>query len=210
MKISNNGVEFIKRHEGCLLVAYKDSTGIITIGYGHTGNLLNGLSIKINSQITQQEADELLKRDIESFEHSVNQHMKVFINAGALNQNQFDALVSFTFNCGSGNLKKLISNRSITEIGNALPLYNKAGGQVLAGLVNRRRAEKELFFTPCKENEKCVNTLNDNRKATLHSVADTLKRCHEMLYDDATPDFEFGNMANTLNTCADILRKRND
>ena len=68
------------------------------------------------------------------------------------NQNQFDALVSFTFNCGARNLARLISDRSNDQIGEALLLYNKAGGKILNGLVRRRRAERDLY---CGSLEEC-------------------------------------------------------
>ena len=77
-----------------------------------------------------------------------------------MNQNQFDALVSFSFNCGIGNLQTLVKNRSLNEIGEALLLYNKADGKVLQGLVNRRKKERELFFTPANTIEKPVEAVS--------------------------------------------------
>lgn len=96
--------------------------------------------------ITQTQADEYLKMDCFSAEKAVNS----FDNIYHWNQNQFDALVSFTFNCGRGNLNKLLQNgtRTIREISAMIPAYNKSGGVVLQGLVNRRAAEKELFDKP--------------------------------------------------------------
>lgn len=139
LSISNNGLALIKRFEGCRLTAYKDSIGVPTIGYGHT----NG--VKMGQTITQDQADAFLKSDCASAEKSVNSYSKY-----NWNQNQFDALVSFTFNCGSGNLKTLLNNgqRTISEVSAKITAYNKAGGKVLQGLVNRRAAEKELFDKP--------------------------------------------------------------
>lgn len=137
LSISNNGLNLIKKFEGCKLTAYKDSIGVPTIGYGHT----NG--VKIGQTITQTQADNFLRADCSKAENAVNSYMSKY----NWNQNQFDALVSFTFNCGSGNLKTLLNNgqRTIAEISGKITAYNKSGGKVLQGLVNRRNAEKELF-----------------------------------------------------------------
>ncbi len=140
LSISNNGLSLIKRFEGCRLTAYQDSIGIWTIGYGHTSGVAKGQTI------TQIQADRYLKADCANAEKAVNKYQSKY----HWNQNQFDSLVSFTFNCGSGNLKKLLNNgqRTIAQISAKIPAYNKAGGKVLRGLVNRRAAEKELFDRP--------------------------------------------------------------
>ena len=139
MKTSSAGIELIKSFEGCHLTAYLCPALVWTIGYGHTAGVSEGM------KITQTQADAFLKADLEKYE-------KYVTNTGlVLNQNQFDALVSFTYNCGNGNLKKLIKNRSLGEIAEAILLYNKSNGTVLAGLVRRRQAERALFL---KEEEK--------------------------------------------------------
>lgn len=137
LSISNTGLELIKRFEGCRLKAYQDSVGVWTIGYGHTAGVCKG------QVITQVQADAYLKSDCVN----AGKHVNNYDNIYHWNQNQFDALVSFTFNCGSGNLKALLNNgqRTIAEISAKITAYNKAGGKVLQGLVNRRNAEKELF-----------------------------------------------------------------
>ena len=141
MKISQTGLNLIKQFEGCHLTAYKDPVGIPTIGYGHTKG------VKLGQKITQAQADEYLKQDIASSEKAVSKYKYDY------NQNQFDALVSFTFNCGAANLKKITDNgnRTLAQISARLPNYNKASGKVLAGLTRRRAAEKALFDTPVKE-----------------------------------------------------------
>lgn len=135
MNISDKGIHLIKKFEGCVLHAYDDSTGVWTIGYGHTYGVQKG------QWITQSQAEKYLKNDLKIYETGV---LKTGLK---LNQNQFDALVSFTYNCGIGNLNTLIKNRNINQIGQCIVLYNKAGGRVLQGLINRRREEKALFFT---------------------------------------------------------------
>ena len=121
------------------MTAYKDSVGIPTIGYGHTKG------VKLGQKITQAQANEYLRQDVASAEKAVSKYKYSY------NQNQFDALVSFTFNCGAGNLKKITNSgtRTLAQISARLPNYNKAGGKVLTGLVRRRAAEKKLFDTPC-------------------------------------------------------------
>ena len=136
MKISENGLNLIKSFESCKLKAYKcvSTEKYYTIGWGHYG-----ADVKADMVITQEQADSMLISDVAKYEKYVN------ATGLELNQNQFDALVSFTYNCGNGNLKKLINNRTLPEISNALLLYNKSGGKVLAGLTRRRKAEKMLF-----------------------------------------------------------------
>lgn len=136
MKISSKGLAIIKKHEGCRLKAYKCPAGKWTIGYGHTAG------VKAGQTITQAQADAYLKQDVAWAEKAVNNLKKGF------NQNQFDALVSFAYNCGSGNLVALCKNRDIATIGEKIVLYNKANGKVLGGLTKRRLEEQALYKTP--------------------------------------------------------------
>ena len=142
MKTSSKGVSLIKQFEGCRLKAYKCAAGVWTIGYGHTAGVKDG------DTITQETAEAYLRNDLAIYEKAVEKYDAIY----HFNQNQFDALVSFTYNCGSGNLKNLTQSgkRTITQISTIIPFYCKAGGVVLRGLVRRRAAEKELFDTPIK------------------------------------------------------------
>ena len=142
MKTSSKGVSLIKSFEGCRLKAYKCPAGVWTIGYGHTAGVKEG------DTITQETADAYLRNDLEKNEKAVLNYDSIY----HFNQNQFDALVSFTYNCGVKNLKNLTQSgkRTLSQISIKLPLYNKAGGVVLRGLQRRRAAEKELFDTPIK------------------------------------------------------------
>lgn len=143
MKTSKNGIELIKRFEGCRLKAYKAvaSEKYYTIGYGHYG-----YDVKQNMSITIDQAESLLAQDLMKYESVVNTHM--VLHYPDMNQNQFDALVSFTYNCGISNLYKLTASgvRNYKVIADKILLYNKAGGKVLKGLVNRRKAERDLFL----------------------------------------------------------------
>ena len=138
MKISNKGLELIKRFEGCRLASYKDSGGVWTIGYGHTKGVTAGQTI------TQAQADAFLVEDCGKAESAVNKYMSKY----NFNQNQYDALVSFAFNIG--NIKQLTADgtRTIAQISEKIPAYCNCAGKKLQGLVNRRAAEKELFDTP--------------------------------------------------------------
>lgn len=139
-KTSQAGVNLIKSFEGCRLTAYQDSAGVWTIGYGHTSGVKKGMTI------TEAQAEAYLKGDLGTAENAVNGKVTYSIK-----QNQFDALVSFTYNVGSGNfgsstLLKKLNQGDITGAANEFDKWNKAGGQVLEGLVRRRAAEKAMFL----------------------------------------------------------------
>ena len=138
MKISDNGLALLRQFEGCRLTAYKCPAGVWTIGYGHTGTV-DGVKIGKGMKITKDKATELLRSDCARFEAHVSKYVGY-----QWNQNEFDALVSFTYNVGS--IAQLTANgkRSRAEIAGAMLRYNKAGGKVLAGLTRRRQAEREL------------------------------------------------------------------
>ena len=145
MKTSSKGVSLIKQFEGCRLKAYKCPAGVWTIGYGHTAGVKEG------DIITQETAESYLRNDLVTYEKAVMNYDGIY----HFNQNQFDALVSFTYNCGAGNLKNLTQSgkRTIAQISDKLLLYNKAGGVTLLGLQRRRAAEKVLFDTPIKSDK---------------------------------------------------------
>ena len=137
MRIGQKGEELIKFFEGLYLEAYKCPAGVWTIGWGHTAGVKQG------DKITKQQAQELFEKDMKIYEGHVNRIVNL-----PLNQNQFDALVSFCYNCGQGNLQKLVKNRNLDQIAAAMLLFNKANGKVLKGLVTRRQMEQKLFLTP--------------------------------------------------------------
>lgn len=142
MKISQKGVDLVKFFEGLELKAYKDSVGVWTWGYGSTGPHVTPCKVG-----TKEEAEKLLKKDLERFEKGVSDLVKV-----ALNQNQFDALVSFSFNLGLGNLKsstllKKLNAKDYIGASKEFERWNRAGGKVLTGLTRRRIAERDLFLS---------------------------------------------------------------
>ena len=139
MNISQEGLSLIKKFEGCKLEAYKCAANVWTIGYGSTKGVKEGM------EISQERAEMLLLEDVEMFENSVNKLVEV-----SLEQNQFDALVSWTFNLGSTNLKnstllKVLNDKDYEGVPAQIKRWNKAGGKVLQGLIRRREAEALLF-----------------------------------------------------------------
>ena len=139
MNISQEGLSLIKKFEGCELEAYKCAANVWTIGYGSTDGVKEGM------EISQERAEMLLLEDVEVFEESVNKLVEV-----PLEQNQFDALVSWTFNLGSTNLKnstllKVLNDKDYEGVPAQIKRWNKAGGKVLQGLIRRREAEALLF-----------------------------------------------------------------
>lgn len=140
MNISQKGIDLIKNFEGLQLKSYKCPAGVWTIGYGTTRGVKQGQSI------TQKEAEELLKRDLRYFELRVDKLVTV-----PLTQGQYDALVSFTYNLGEGNLKsstllKKLNSKDYEGAALEFPKWNRAAGKVLNGLIKRRAAEQKMFM----------------------------------------------------------------
>ena len=139
MKISEEGKALIKKFEGCELESYRCSADVSTIGFGHTKGVSDGDSC------TQDEADQMLTEDLEEFEGYVDKLVTV-----DLEQNQFDALVAWTFNLGPTHLKwstmlEVLNEGKKSEVPFQMKRWNKAGGNVLQGLVRRREAEALLW-----------------------------------------------------------------
>lgn len=139
MQTSERGVELIKHFEGCRLEAYLCPAGIWTIGYGHT------LDVKEGDRVDQEAAEAFLIEDLEEFEDHVQRLVEV-----DLSQDQFDALVSWTFNLGYGNLAAStllakLNDGLYDEVPEQIKRWTRAGGRVLEGLVKRRNAEAALW-----------------------------------------------------------------
>jgi len=142
-ELTPNGVNFIVRHEGYSQHVYKDSAGNPTIGYGH---LIRG-DEKLGPAITPADARRLLEADVRTSGRAVNRGLEVWTS-----QNQFDALVSFTFNVGGGNFSTSTVLRKINDVADVketdFTVWNKSGGRADPNLTERRRAEYNLFVTP--------------------------------------------------------------
>jgi len=165
MKLNKKGIDLVKHFEGCYLKAYRCPAGVLTIGYGHTSGVTEGM------EVTKAEAETMLMNDLNKVANIIEKFLPK-----TLNDNQFSALVSFAFNCGCNALKestalKRLINGDINGAAEALTWWNKAtvNGKkvVLKGLVRRREAEKELFLTFEK---------NPNQ-----DIIDMLHKCIKML-----------------------------
>jgi GH24 family phage-related lysozyme (muramidase) len=142
--ISSTGLNLIKEFEGCRLTAYQDSVGVWTIGYGTTSadRSITGTSIYAGLSITQQTADEWLRKSVnQKYGPNVDKFDYIY----HWTQNEFDALCSFAYNIGS--IDELVSNGNLakSKIPSIMKLYVYAGGERLLGLVRRRDAEAKLF-----------------------------------------------------------------
>ena len=146
---SAQGLAIIKKHEGLRLSAYLCPAGVPTIGYGST-RYPNGKKVLLGEKLSNEsEATSLLLATLEPFEAAVNKHLP------NLNQCQFDALVSFTYNVGTGAfikstlLKKAKVNPADPSILDEFQKWVRGGGRVLPGLVTRRKEEAKLYFSLC-------------------------------------------------------------
>jgi lysozyme len=154
MKFSLAGKKALGEMEGCKLEMYLDSGGAPSIGIGHLLTKLERTSGKIvigttavdyREELTEQQCWQLLDQDLSSAESAVNQAIKV-----PLNQNQYDALVSFTFNVGNqafagSTLLRLLNLGQYDQVPTQLARWNKDNGQVVQGLINRRNKEIALW-----------------------------------------------------------------
>ena len=146
MSVSNLGVDLICGFEGKRLVAYDDGVGVWTIGFGTT-IYPNGIKVKKGDVCTESQAKEYMAHDLKKFELAVNGAVTV-----PLNQNQFDVLVSLAYNIGTNAFKNstLVKKLNAGDIRGAaaqFDVWNKGGGKVMQGLVNRRAKEKALFLS---------------------------------------------------------------
>lgn len=171
MKTSQVGIDLIKKYEQCRLEAYKCPAGVLTIGYGHTGNVYAG------QKISAKQAEELLKTDLIRFE----KHVNLYYSKYKWTQNEFDALVSFAFNIGSITQLTAKGTRTREQIADKMLEYVKSRGRVLQGLVSRRIAERELFMSGLSNNNGVVtfSLSNDGEKAVSKNFKIKEFRCKD-------------------------------
>ena len=141
LRMGDLGLDLIRHFEGFESEAYQDSVGVWTIGYGHTSNVRSGMVV------TDGEAAQLLRGDVRDSAVAVQRRVEV-----PMLQQEFDALVSWTFNLGQGNLKAstLLKELNAGEHGkvpNEMRRWTRAGGEILDGLVRRRNSEANLWAT---------------------------------------------------------------
>lgn len=141
MKLTAEGLELIKRFEGCRLEAYRDIVGVLTIGYGDTENVVPGMTI------TQQEADDRLDKRLEEFQLGI-----LPLVPAVMTDNQFSACVSLSYNIGLEAFKKSLLLRccqkyNFEDAAKQFEKWNHAGGRVISSLTKRREAERNLFLS---------------------------------------------------------------
>lgn len=170
MDISKSGLNFIKKWEGGPWLQAKrfGSERYLSIGYGHYGP-----DVKIGQTITQAEAEELLKKDVQNAVNHVNYMNNKY--AYNFNQNEFDALVSFAYNIGSINQLTANGTRSKKVIAEKMLLYVKSCGVTLQGLVNRRKAENKLFLTKVTTNVPVNESPKTKKKSNTAIAKEVIK-----------------------------------
>lgn len=145
MRTSDAGIALLKKFEGCILKAYKlPGEAYYTIGYGHSFDT----SITKDTVWTKAKAEEVLRQDLVRFERYVEADAPA-----SLNQHQFDALVSYTYNRGRGGLRQLVSAcKDLADYPDNIVKYWGSATRYKTGLINRRKAERELWLTPVEGN----------------------------------------------------------
>lgn len=174
MSVNQATIDLIKRFEGCKLTAYKDIVGIWTIGYGTTAAAGLGITPDKGMTITQDRAEDLLRQGVEKFAATVDALITSKVNA-----NEYGACVSLAYNIGPTAFAKSTVLRELNA-GNkdraaaAFKMWNKAGGEVVQGLVNRRNAEVTLFLTPVTADMHTVESEKDKANSTLAAILNAI------------------------------------
>ena len=178
MQLSENGKRFIKNHEGFSSKYYDLKDGGLTVGFGSymTYAAARAKGIKVGDVISDAKANELFDKEVSGFVNGTNAQIKQY--GHNVNQNQFDALVSYAYNRGLGNsqgtngLRQLLSHsKSVSAISSNFLVYWGTNVMYKKGLLNRRTAEKKLFDTSVSEKEKTLVTVTAKRvKTTPYKV----------------------------------------
>lgn len=190
MKISENGLAMIESFEGCLLKASNKLDGVWTIGYGQTGSYY-GQKVRKGMTTTKALAHAWLRdHSIKTYENAVMKAVKVPIN-----QNQFDALVSFAYNVGVGAMAGSTAVRKLnqgdyTGAADALTMWTQCNGKVLPGLVRRRKEERALFLTPVTQTKNTADSLL--RKGDTGAAVKLLQHRLNILGNQLTEDGVWG------------------
>lgn len=147
MNINQETIDLVKRFEGLRLKAYRDSVGVLTIGYGTTSRAGIDVTVFEGMEITEQQAEEYLRKALEKFADKIIPHFKY-----TPSNNQFGAMLSLAYNIGTtafikSTCLKRFNSGDVEGAAEALTWFKKAGGKVLRGLVRRRAAERELFLS---------------------------------------------------------------
>ena len=169
MSVNQATIDLIKRFEGCKLTAYQDIVGIWTIGYGTTAMAGLGIEPAKGMTITHERAEDLLRQGVEKFATTVDAMITTKVN-----QNERGACVCLAYNIGPNAFAKSTVLRELNvghkdKAAAAFRMWNKAGGEVIKGLVNRREAEIKLFLTPVTADMHTV-TEKEQAESTLAAI----------------------------------------
>ena len=173
MTASDYIIKKLMSFEGCVLHAYKarPAEKYYTIGYGHYGP-----DVAVDMTITQAEAEALFRKDLKKFEDGVN-------NTGIWIQNEFDALLDFSYNCGLGSLQNIVKLDTREQIADKMLEYCKdASGTTLPGLVSRRQFDHDLFLKDAGEEKEITATVLNIRKepGTASHIVGTYTKCQKV------------------------------
>jgi lysozyme len=169
MKIGQTGLDLIKSFEGCSLKAYLDMVGVPTIGFGYTKGVTHQ-DVSDKRTIDEPTAEKMLRDELSDFETGVSRCVHV-----PLNENEFSALVSFSYNLGLGSLErstllKLLNAGDHAGAANEFIKWNRAGGKPVDGLTRRRVAERDLFLKPVAQNSNMGSSHCEDTEVQLEDI----------------------------------------
>jgi lysozyme len=192
MNMTEAGLDLIRQAEGFRSQAYRDSGGVLTIGYGHT-SMAGAPAVTAGMRVTIDEAESILRRDVAQFALVVRKALRV-----QLSERQFSALVSFCYNVGGASFARSsvllsVNSGDYAAVPRRLALWNKAAGKVLPGLIKRRAAEAAMFMSAdpgkARADEPVVGKPIHRSKSIVLAIVTALMTGIKAILGDAAPIF---------------------
>ena len=210
MTINQATIDLVKEFEGLKLKAYKDAVGVLTIGYGTTAAAGLGIVPKAGMVINEAEAEALLVKGLEKFAASIRPKI-----TAPINDNEFGAFLSLAYNIGPGAFAKSSALRKFNAgdkagAADAILLWNKAGGKVLAGLKRRREAERALFLTPVADHKPTTNPVVSQKSPEVIHKQSNLRKAQtaQPKNADQNPIKNPGWLAMLIRVLAAIFKRK--